>query len=659
MGIELPPELADVAAQTGVKWPAADEDKMRQAAQTWRDTGKKLTTLIKDADTSAQSALHTTSGASADAARQHWNGYVKPDTGHLTKVAHGCTQAADQLDHAANQVGEAKLAIVRNLVPLANHKDVAQHAAAAGSPTALLGLDTAVKGTAANVADVHKTLVTAVQPTTGVVVDATHTLVDPTPGAHGHRPDLVQGVTNTVAPGAQHLVQGTQNVLDPSAGHGHTAPGLAVPVLDGSPLGHGGPVLDGPGGMGGHGVPVLDGPGAGHGGGMGHGGMDPSTGVSGPPGVEPVTGPIPLPAGHGYDLPSNAPTPPTGIPVVQDHTVHAAAAAPAVLDAPSPAQAPPPVAQGPVSGGPVAGGSPVVGGGPQFVTGGPPPSAAPVAPVGGGTSPAPSPVAAPVPAQRGAAPAMVSVDPVRQFGPGQQQSPAAAISAHSLPAKDDQSTILAIWLVRMFPIGHMPVAAARPARQLPPPSPDYDYAPGMRFEPHDHPHSDLVPGMETVPVEPSAPIEDAVVDGLAVGYDSLGGENERDWDRRFVVRPGTGRDTMDIEYAWPPSELFPEGATAPGEPEVLLPGTQIDRFGTPEGRVFAADSTAFDRRSLPPSHLRAGYRRYRVLRPLPVWRGISAAWFAQPGGGVRYRTIYPAHDLVALGYLTEEVIDES
>lgn len=211
----------------------------------------------------------------------------------------------------------------------------------------------------------------------------------------------------------------------------------------------------------------------------------------------------------------------------------------------------------------------------------------------------------------------------------------------------------------MFPIGHMPVATARPARQLPPPSPEYDYAPGMRFEPHDHPESELISDAETFPAEVEPPLADAVVDGLAVGYDSLGDQNERDWDRRFVVRAGSGRATMDTEYAWPPSELFPEGATAPGEPDVLEPGTVIDRFGTTEGRVFAADSTAFGRRSLPPSHLRAGYRRYQVLRPLPVWRGISAAWFAQPGGGVRYRTVYPAQDLVALGYLTEEITDES
>jgi nicrotizing toxin Mtb-like protein len=668
MGIELPPELAEVAAQTGVKWPTADEDKMREAAQAWRDTGTKLTTLIKDADTSAQSALNTTAGAGADQARSHWDGYVKPDSGHLTSVANGCTAAADQLEHAAEQIGAAKVAIVRNLVPLANHKDVAQHAAAVGNPAALLGLDTAVKGTAANVANVHNTLVTAVQPTTGVVVDTTQSLVDTTPGVREHAQGLLP--VDTSHPGA------LSGVLDPGAGHGGwTEPGaVAAGVLD--PVlpdpghggwtepgaGHGG-TLD-PGGQlgsgGGHGgvldpvVGQLD-PAGGHGGTLdpgsqfgGHGGtLDPV------PGIEPATGPIPLP---GHEFLHDAPTPPTGIPVTQDHGVHVAAAAPAVLDAPPPTQAPP-VSPGQVTSGPVAG-SPV--GGPSFVPGSPAPMAPPPASAPA-PSPGPSPSPSPVPPQRGPVPGVMPVDPGRQAQPVHQAP--AAVPTHVPPAKQDEDQITALWLVRMFPIGHMPVASARPSRQLPPPSPEYDYAPGMRFEPHDHPDSDLISAAEPVPAEPSTPEEEAVVDGLAVGYDPLAGGNERDWDRRFVVRPGSGRDTMDIEYAWPPSELFPEGATAPGEPVILEPGRVIDRFGTPEGRVFAADSTAFGRRSLPPSHLRSGYRRYRVLRPLPVWRGISAAWFAQSGGGVRYRTVYPARELVALGYLaqefgTGEIIDE-
>jgi hypothetical protein len=180
----------------------------------------------------------------------------------------------------------------------------------------------------------------------------------------------------------------------------------------------------------------------------------------------------------------------------------------------------------------------------------------------------------------------------------------------------------------------------------------------MRFEPNDHPESELIDDAEALAwareggdaVETGPPQEHQ----LAEGHDPLAGQNERDWDRRFVVRAGNGRDTLDTEYAWPPSELFPEGATAPAEPEILEPGTVLDRFGTPEGRVFAAADTTFTQRSLPPSHVNAEYRRYRVLKPLPVWRAISAAWFGQSGGGVRLRTTYPALDLIALGYLAEE-----
>jgi hypothetical protein len=205
-----------------------------------------------------------------------------------------------------------------------------------------------------------------------------------------------------------------------------------------------------------------------------------------------------------------------------------------------------------------------------------------------------------------------------------------------------------LFMVYMFPIGHMPKPSSRPARQLPPPPAEVDYAAGLRFPPHDHPESGLIQPLGVTPAEAPAPRagEDT---GLVEGYDPLGGENERDWDRRFLVRAGT--DERRAEYAWPPGELFPEGGCDAGEAVVLEPGVVIDRFGTPEGRVFSADRTPFPQRSLPPEHLDAGYRRYRVLAPLPMWQTISAAWFGQAGGGVRYRSVYPAADLVALGYL--------
>ena len=108
-----------------------------------------------------------------------------------------------------------------------------------------------------------------------------------------------------------------------------------------------------------------------------------------------------------------------------------------------------------------------------------------------------------------------------------------------------------------------------------------------------------------------------------------------------------------FEFAWPPGESYPEGGSAAGEPEILGVGTVIDRFGSPRGRVFSAEGTSFARRSLPPDYLDAGYRKYRVLKDLPVWRSVSAPWFGQPGGGERYRATHSAIELVALGYLED------
>lgn len=217
-----------------------------------------------------------------------------------------------------------------------------------------------------------------------------------------------------------------------------------------------------------------------------------------------------------------------------------------------------------------------------------------------------------------------------------------------------------MFLVYLFPIGQLPKAANRPVRQLPPPAEETDFAAGLRFEPHDHPDSDLIetePAATTqLPAHPGFAEADPEVATLAEGHDPLGGQHERNWDHRFLVRAAD--DEHSAEYAWPPGELFPEGGCDTGEPVVLPADTLLDRFGTPDGRVFGEDGTPFARRSLPPDHLAAGYHRYRVERDLPMWRTLSAAWFGQPGGGVRYRAVYSAAELVALGYLAD-ITDET
>lgn len=249
--------------------------------------------------------------------------------------------------------------------------------------------------------------------------------------------------------------------------------------------------------------------------------------------------------------------------------------------------------------------------------------------------------------------------------PGLLVDPVDPAAQGRLPRGDraEQGGALEAFLMFLFPQGHEPEPAGRPAVQVPPPPPELDLAAGLRFPPGDHPRADLVfsghgAGEQPVVPAPGLTGDSPAVQALTAGHDPLGGQHERDWARRFLVREamaGPAEYPVHAEYAWPPAEAYPEGACAPGtaEPVVLEPGTLIDRFGDPTGLVLAAAGTPFGQRSLPPEYRWHGYHCYEVTQPLPVWRAVSAAWFGQPGGGVRYRTTHPVLDLLALGFLVD------
>jgi hypothetical protein len=694
MGIELPSDLAGVAAAAGVQWPQADEDAMRASATAWRQAGQSLTAVSTDADGSASKALAGAQGESAIAAQQHWNGFIEPDSGKLTTTVQGCGSAADQLEHAADQVGEAKVQIVQHLVTLAKNTDAAHQAVAAGNPNAAIGLNTAVRGTAANVAKVNANLTSSIRLDSGATVYGQPSPVNANPGG------------GTFAGGAQGGggLSGLEPLLGKAAGPvpqaGHGAGDLAghAANLGTGPIatvtGHGGPGSPGggPGSPGGPGLPGVAGGGGpglpvgGHGassagpsGGYGAGGGVPAGVVPGHGGggtyLAPAgenTGPIQLPpiAGHGATLGTapEAHTPPLGI--VQQSAYSGPSVSPAMppfAGAASVAPVAPVVnpGQGPVGFAPM---------GPD--AGLPAMPVAPVAPVQGGYgAPAPSwggqyaggavgggaVGGSPVPAQylsgsnvSGAYPAGANSGNagggaiIDQPGIAPSHSASRSSVRRSSGPRDPE---VAIFLVHMFPIGHLPVASSRPVRQLPVPSAETDLAAGSRFEPHDHPDSAIFDtgtrsgDISSLTGGESAPEE------LTEGYDPLGGGNEADWDRRFLVRPETEGEAA--EYAWPPGPSFPEGGCDHGEAVRLAPGTILDRFGGNEGRVFSVPSTSFAARSLPPAGLSAGYHRYEVRRELPMWWALSTAWFGQSGGGVRYRAVYPAADLVAMGFLIE------
>ncbi|GAA5128127.1 TNT domain-containing protein [Haloechinothrix salitolerans] len=629
MGIELPRELADIAARTGVRWPEADEDAMREQARAWRDAAAQLTTLASDADASATAAFDGMSGEGAAAARMSWARVVDADTGELDRAARGATEAADRLEHAADRIAESKVEMVRQLTEAARQVDAANVAADGGHPDALAGVSTLLGKTSADLNATANTLASEV--------------ADPVRGG-SHAPDAP--VPETDPERTSH--GGAESVLDvpgEAVQHvGDTASGLT----DAGPLGADAAADDVLGG-------ADDVPGRTPDDVPGRTPDDVSLTAPTPPSGVPIAGdpyadaptpPSGFPAGAGSPgvpprgaYPSGQPMPPidgsTGLAGFAD--------APAM---PPPAPAAPSAGPGPVGGPPAGYNAPGAGMG--------------AAPFGGAAPPAQG-QNAPQPHTRNPAssqpPQQAVPQPTHQ--PTQRPAPPPEPQASTGTPRQDRGSVVALFLVHMFPIGHLPVPASAPAYQLPPRDDEADFATGLRFPPHDHPESHRID-----PGEPPEPGADQAVRGLPAEHpavadlcenDPLAAPDDDDWRRRFVV----ARDSTRVEYVWPPGELHPEGCREHGEPIVLPVGTVIDRFGDEHGRVFAADRSSYPARSLPPARLESGYHRYRVLRELPVWAAELAPWFGQPGGGLRYRAVYPVTDLLALGYLAEATPEPS
>ncbi|EIE97606.1 TNT domain-containing protein [Saccharomonospora glauca] len=661
MGIELPAELAAVARAIGVSWPEADEDALREQAESWRRAARELTTLAGDADACAVGALKALSGAVAETVRQRWASLGDADSGLLAEVTRGATQAADRLEHAAEQVSKAKVELVRRLVDAAKTFDAVVVAADSGHPSALLGLDTMLRGAAGDLGAVTRDLVDSVAapaeslPRPGVEAGADGIdAVPPDASKLGEVPEPEEtGETRDTEEAAgtpgEHVDEGTSGEEPPSTedtasdelSTEDTGP-IAISQIPTPPSGQ-------------RAVPGL--------------GADAPT---------PPSGTVLGQAG--------APAPYAVAPLQQGQT-HLSGFAPSAVPNPMPnpmASPMPNVSPNPMPGpvpGPAPYASPQWGGyavasnqpAAQYV---PPASqgryqaaqwnpAVPYVPQGTPAPPQPprghpqQPVQAPASQPPQGHPQQPRQSPAGQ-PPPPAPHPGAAAVAVGAPRKERES-IVALFVVHMFPIGHLPVPSDRPARQLPVPS--GDTACGvLRFPPHDHPESDTVEveralaelrGGGRKPAPPPAEVLPGVPEDITEGYDPLGENSESEWNRRYLVRDGE-----KPEYAWPPPERFPEGCHERGEPVLLEEGTVLDRFGTAHGRVFSADGTRFASRSLPPRYLDSGYRRYRVVKRMPAWKAVSAPWFGQPGGGVRYRTVYSAAELVVLGHLADITFEE-
>ncbi|HWD06645.1 MAG TPA: glycohydrolase toxin TNT-related protein [Amycolatopsis sp.] len=85
----------------------------------------------------------------------------------------------------------------------------------------------------------------------------------------------------------------------------------------------------------------------------------------------------------------------------------------------------------------------------------------------------------------------------------------------------------------------------------------------------------------------------------------------------------------------------------------LPAGSELDRFGGPNGNLTYAAGTPFEERSLVPEWVNRPYHVYRVQRPLETLAGVAIPWFNQPGGGSAYLLPASIDELVAEGDLIE------
>ncbi|MEU4249497.1 glycohydrolase toxin TNT-related protein [Amycolatopsis sp. NPDC026612] len=126
--------------------------------------------------------------------------------------------------------------------------------------------------------------------------------------------------------------------------------------------------------------------------------------------------------------------------------------------------------------------------------------------------------------------------------------------------------------------------------------------------------------------------------------------------REDVARPAVNGGGGGGQQQWPIGPMA-------GEPPLTLfrgkelrelpAGSELDRFGGPNGNLTYAAGTPFAERSLVPEWVNRPYHVYRVQRPLEALAGVAIPWFNQPGGGAAYLLPASIEDLVAEGDLIE------
>ncbi|NUR61497.1 MAG: TNT domain-containing protein [Catenulispora sp.] len=127
-----------------------------------------------------------------------------------------------------------------------------------------------------------------------------------------------------------------------------------------------------------------------------------------------------------------------------------------------------------------------------------------------------------------------------------------------------------------------------------------------------------------------------------IGYRRTGGLSDADFLAKYYDPAANGGAGG---WIYPPKNgyVLTPGGTPIEWHQTLLPGQDIDRFGSEYGSFLAPEYLPYANRAIPPQSLDSNpaatcnYHDYRVLKPFQVDAGPIAAWFAQPGGGLQYQ----------------------
>lgn len=139
----------------------------------------------------------------------------------------------------------------------------------------------------------------------------------------------------------------------------------------------------------------------------------------------------------------------------------------------------------------------------------------------------------------------------------------------------------------------------------------------------------------------------AIPRGERASHRRAAADDDRD-DGRSAQKSSQQEWPIQPLYGEPPLTLFR------GKRMVeLRDGTEIDRFGDPDGNLTYVVGTPFESRSLVPDWVNKEYHSYRVQRPFEALTGIAIPWFEQPGGGTAYLLPHAVEDLLEDGYLVE------